>query len=432
MAKYLGIILISAIIFQTPSILLGQTRIEISGRYAPQMNFALPLFENRGTEGDRLAPRLTNLLLGDLFLSGFFIPLENKTFIAEAEAADRRAGKINLAEWASLGAEILIKGSYFISGDKISIECRAIVVSEGSQFYGKKYKSDLKRWREIIHTIADEIVYALTGEKGLARTEIAFVSSREGRKKVHIMEASGGDWRRINSGPGFALNPDWSPDGRSLVYTSYSSGLPWVFWDDLTGKRRKVISSQPGLNAFPAFSPDGRWVALTLSRDGNNEIYKMRPDGKDLQRLTYSRGNDCSPSWAPDGRRIAFTSDRRGSPQIYIMDSEGKNLQRLTARGRYNSSPAWSPRDNLIAYSSLIEGNFEICVIDPTSGKVTRLTSNRVNDEDPSWAPDGRHLVYTSRQGDRTNLFVLDILIPEPIQITTAEECFSPAWGPYR
>ena len=429
MAKRLGIIIVSAIIFQNPAILSGQTRIEISGRYAPQMNFALPLFENRGAEGERLAPELTNVLLGDLFLSGFFIPLENKKFIAEAEAADLRTGKINLAEWASLGAEILVKGSYFVSGGRISIECRAIIVSEGNQFYGKKYSGDLNRRREIIHTIADEIVFALTGEKGLARTKIAFVSARGGEKKVHIMDASGGDWRRINSGPGFALNPDWSPDGKALVYTSYSSGLPWVFWDNLSGKRRRVISSRPGLNAFPAVSPDGRWVALTLSRDGNNEIYKMRPDGTDLRRLTRSRGNDCSPAWSPDGQRIAFTSDRRGSPQIYVMDAEGKNLLRLT-RGSYNSSPAWSPRSNLIAYSSLIGGNFEICVIDPTSGEVTRLTRNRFDDEDPSWAPDGRHLVYTSRQGGRSNLFVLDILIREPLQITTASECFSPAWGP--
>jgi len=432
--KYFRFFLIAAPLFLLiPLSARAQTRIKVSGVYAPQMKLAVASFEDRGTAERGMSNGMTSLLQDDLLISGFFNPVTNRKFIADAEAVDRRTGKINLKEWTAIGAEVIVKGNYLFSGDDVTIECRAIRVSEGRHVYMKKYRDKKTRWRKIIHTMADELLFALTGEKGLARTEIALTSTRNGKKKIYTMEAGGHNWRRINSGRGLALYPDWTPDGRGLLYTSYSYGLPWVFLDNLATGKRQVLSAQPGLNAFPAVSPDGRWVALTLSKSGNNEIYKMRMDGTDLTRLTRTRTqvNDCSPTWSPDGRRIAFTSDRRGTPQIYVMDADGRNVRRITVEGNYNTSPDWSPRGDLIAYASRIKGNFEISVINIRTGEVTRLTKNWVNDEDPSWAPDGRHLVYSSRQGKRTNLFILDIVNPRPIQITTGKDCFSPAWGPY-
>ncbi|MFH1038695.1 MAG: Tol-Pal system beta propeller repeat protein TolB [PVC group bacterium] len=409
----------------------AETRIKVSGTYAPQMTLAVADFENGAAAGGQLSPEMTELLLDDLLISGYFTPVANRRFIADAEATDKRTGKINLKEWSAIGADVVVKGSFAVDGGAVTIECRALRTSEGRQVYLKKYRAAETGWRKIIHTMADEIVFALTGEKGLARTEIAFTSTRDGQKNIYTMEAGGHNWRRINSGRGLALYPDWSPDGRCLAYTSYSYGFPWIFLDDLATGKRRVLSAQPGLNAFPAISPDGRWGAFTLSRDGNNEIYKMRMDGSELTRLTRDQANDCSPAWSPDGRFIAFTSDRRGTPQIYTMTADGGQIRRVTVVGSYNTSPDWSPRGDLIAFTSRIKGNFEICAINIRTGEMTQLTRNWDDDEDPSWAPDGRHLVYSSRHGKRTNLFVLDVVNPRPVQITTGKDCFSPAWGPY-
>jgi TolB protein len=422
--------LVPALIFS--SAVFAQTRIRIRKDAAPRINVAVCLLENRGAGGDNLAREMTNVLADDLLISGFFTPLPNNAFVQEAIENDRRTGTTNLKEWAALGAEVVVKGNYALSGDRITVDCGAISVGKAQQVYSRKFANVQNKWPDTIHTIADEIVEALTGEKGLARTEIAFVSSDRGEKKIYLMDASGHNWRQINSGRGMALSPDWSPDGAKLVYTSYASGYPWAILDDLSSGERAVLSSQPGLNAFPAVSPNGKWVALTLSKDGNNEIYKITIDGKKPARLTYGSANDCSPAWSPDGNEIAFTSDRRGTPQIYIMDADGDNVRRLTTRGAYNASPAWSPRGNLIAYTSQIEGNFEICAIDVSTGETTQLTRNWGSDEEPAWAPDGRHLVYSSRQGGTTNLYTIDIQNPEPVRITSGKDCFGPAWGPYK
>ncbi len=411
----------------------AQTRIRISKEVAPRINVAVCLFENRGAGGENLAREMTNVLADDLLISGFFTPLPNNAFLQEAIDNDRRNGTTNLKEWASLGAEVVVKGGYTVSGDQVTVDCGAVSIGQAKQVYSRKYAKAKGQWPDVVHTMADEIVEALTGEKGLARTEIAFVSSDRGEKKICVMDASGHNWRQINSGKGMALYPDWSPDGTSLAYTSYASGYPWAVLDNLATGERTVLSSQPGLNAFPAISPDGKWVALTLSKDGNNEIYKITIGGKKPARLTYGSANDCSPSWSPNGSQIAFTSDRRGSPQIYIMDADGNNVRRLTTRGNYNASPAWSPRGNLIAYTSQIGGNFEICAVDTSTGQIYQLTRSPGSDEEPAWAPDGRHLVYSSRSGVTANLYTLDILnAAEPVRITSGKDCFSPSWGPHK
>ena len=427
MKKYCFILFFS-LLFQAPP-LFSQTRLVISKHYSPRLKFALPEFRARG-ESSRLGPRLTGMLRNDLSMTGFFTPLNRGQFIRETEAADRKSGRINLDEWARLGAEVLIKGNCISSPGAVVIECRAFLVNSRKQVYGKKFTVSPGREAKAIHTIADELVGVLTGEKGLAHTRIAFVSGDRGGKKVYLMDAGGENWRKINSGRGIALNPDWTPDGKKILYTSYSSGYPWVFIDTLFSRKRKVLSARPGLNAFPAVSPDGRWVALTLSRDGNNEIYKMSLDGKNLQRLTYGKANDCSPSWSPDSRRLVFTSDRSGSPQLYLMNVASRGVSRLRVPGYYNTSPAWSPGGDRIPYTSRRSGRFHLYLINLADRRVSRLTSGPANDEDPSWAPDGRHLVYSSSRRGRSNLYALDIFNPIPVQLTHGRDCFSPAWGP--
>lgn len=409
----------------------AQTRIRVEGRYAPQMTVAVADFEPRDGAPAGQGAEMADLLLDNLLITGSLTSIANPQFIANAEAIDRRTGKFNLAEWRAIGADVVVKGSFSFSGDAVIIECRAVSIAQSRTVYSKGYREAKSRWRNIILTMADEIVFALTGERGLARTEIAFTSSRGGEKKIYRMEASGNNWRKIDSGRGLALYPAWTPDGRSLAYTSYAYGFPWLFLDTPEAGKRRVLSTRPGLNAFPAIAPDGRWVAFSLSQDGNTEIYTMRMDGSQLTRLTNHRANDCSPTWSPDGRRIAFTSDRSGTPQIYLMDADGGNLRRLTRQGGYNTSPDWSPRGDLVAYTSRMDGNFEICTVNVNTGETARLTNSPAQDEDPSWAPNGRHLVYSSRRGGRTSLFIIDSLNPRPVQVTSGQDCFSPAWSTF-
>ena len=98
------------------------------------------------------------------------------------------------------------------------------------------------------------------------------------------------------------------------------------------------------LNASPDWSPDGKRLVYTSDAPGDQEVYILDLDSGRNTRLTRTRAIEISPDFSPNGREIAFTSDRSGNPQVYIMDSEGLNTRRVSFDSGYSDSAAWSPR----------------------------------------------------------------------------------------
>lgn len=283
--------------------------------------------------------------------------------------------------------------------------------------------------RVVSHKIADDIIYALTGEKGFTLSNIVFVSDKGGSKNVYMADYDGAGMQRLTLNKSTNVFPDMAKDKSFLLYTSYFEGHPYLYRQDKNGKV-EAISKFPGLNTLPAVSVN-RDVALVLSRDGNPEVYTMNRFGASLERITRSKGIDTSPTWSPDGEKLAFVSNRKGNPQIYIKEIGQRGVTRLTYSGKYNSSPSWSPKGNLIAYDSMTNNKFEIFVIDIESGEVFQITDDNASNESPSWGPNGATLVYSSTEKGAVNLKIVDIYEKKPRQITFSEKdgnCMNPKW----
>ena len=172
----------------------------------------------------------------------------------------------------------------------------------------KEYLGNEDTFRRMIHSFADEIVSRYTGEKGVARTRIAFVSDKSGYKELYTMDYDGRNPMKISADRSICLSPAWSPDGKVLVYVSYRDRNPDLFGLDMETGRRWKISGNEGLNISPAWSPDGKRLALALSKDGSAEIYIMDLRGTEPERLTYGAFDNVSPAWSPNGREIVFNS----------------------------------------------------------------------------------------------------------------------------
>jgi dipeptidyl aminopeptidase/acylaminoacyl peptidase len=133
-----------------------------------------------------------------------------------------------------------------------------------------------------------------------------------------------------------AANPDWSPDGWSLVFDHVNS--IWTYNRiTQTGLR---LSNGTG-DSRPRYSPDGSKIVFQSNRDGQPEIYVMNSNGTGQTRLTNNPAWDSAPAWSPDGTKILFTSLRDGpmSPALYVMNADGSNQIRVTA----GSDGVWRP-----------------------------------------------------------------------------------------
>jgi TolB protein len=293
----------------------------------------------------------------------------------------------------------------------------------------KEYVVEKGEERRVAHAWADEVVRHFLGAPGIAHTRIAFVNSATGKKEVCVVDYDGKNFQRLTDDRSIALFPKWSPDGKTIAYTTYRAGGAHLFLLGLDGQKTPLAQYE-GLNSAASWLPDGQSLVATLSMGRDPNLYLIDRAGRVQRALTNSSAVDTAPTVSPDGQRLAFTSDRPGYPQIYTMDVSGANLKRLTQSGQCDS-PAWSPQGDLIAFAmSEFGGNFDIYTAEVGSGALRRLTYGEGNNENPSWSPDGRYIVFVSTRRGREQLWIMGFDGSNPQVIDVPGRSYTPHWGP--
>ncbi len=320
---------------------------------------------------------------------------------------------------------VVLKGT--AEGQDISIRLEDLDTRE--KISERAYTID-KGMRKTAHIIADDVIKILTGETGIASTEIVFSYKTANGKEIGMVDYDGFNFTRITNNGNINLFPAYAPDGGRLLFSTYASDRLSIYLYDFARKQIEMVSSFIGLNFAPCWAPDGSKVCMSLSKDGNAEIYMLDLATRKLNRLTRNSSIDTSPTFSPNSREIAFVSDRSGNPQVYVMDTHGGNVRRLTFHGNYNTSPAWSPRGDIIAYVSREKDNSQqIYVTDPTDFSPVRLTYLG-NNEEPAWSPDGLHIVFSSSRTGRYELYTMNWDGSRLRKLTNGITANAPDWSP--
>jgi TolB protein len=357
------------------------------------------------TSGDAGSQTFLKTLEKDLRLSGWFDPVRG-------------------------GGEMRVNGSAAPSGGEVKAGGQVVRLNDQAILLSKNYSGQA---RTIAHQMADDIVEAVTGHKGIASMRIVLVGNRSGKKELYLCDSDGGNLRQLTAEKRIAISPNWSPDGNSIVYTSYMRDFPDICKIDLSRNRRETLAGYGGLNTGAAVSPDGKDLALILSKDGNPELYIKNIRSGKLTRLTNSpRVAEASPDWSPDGSQLVYTSDQGGigRPQLYVISREGGTPRRISSRGTENVAPDWGP-NGLIACSSRSGGRYSIAVIQPSSGQTVYLNTDGADYEDPSWAPDGRHIVAARTSNYQSSLYLLDTVSDRPVALLQGSgSWYAPACSP--
>ena len=434
---YVSMVLMVLVVFQVHAVSADpKVRIDLELATQKKVTLAIADFVVKGVDVMGNAKEAKKILKKDLILSEWFSLLQEPVF-EELEKMERSSSKVDYRSWRQVGAQWLIKTEYSeVANGKGQVLTFRLYDAVNKRFLlGKRYKSSRDLLRKTIHRFADEVVLQLTGKRGIAQTQIAFLNQENSGKEIYLIDFDGHNLRQVTRDHTVNLSPAWSPDAKWLVYTSYAARNPDLIMIDTLGQQRQTLHRLPGLNAAPAWSPDMQKIALVLSRDQNSEVYILNRD-RQLQRLTRHFNIDTSPTWSPDGKKIAFTSDRSGTgaPQIYIMDSvkgDKSKVTRISFGSGYNDNPAWSPNGDKIAYTSREGKRFQIRIYDLNTHQSKLMTNGPGSCEQPSWSPDGRFIIYRKRDGDRHNLFIQKIGNGEARQLTFSGKGHSPAWSPY-
>jgi len=413
------------------ALLAGVARAQVTGRIVgpgtTRVEIAVSPLAGSGS-AKAAGEKFAEVVSRNLTLSGYFRVLEPKAYLEGPEPAD--PAQINWANWTTIGAKALVKGTITQSGDGFAIEARLLDVTGHSQIGGERYTGGPDRLSQMGRRFTDKIMEYLTGERGPFDSRIAFASRRGGRaKEIYVMSVDGFDVSVVTSNRTINLAPSWSPDVSSILFTSFMDGNASLYQTDIGGRNIRKLSGGRGLNLGGRFSPDGQRIAVSIERGGNSDLFVLGRDGQVWKQLTNGAEIDVSPSWSPDGQQIAFVSSRTGTPQVYVMNADGSSPRRVTFQGSYNTSPCWSPKGDLIAYVSR-EGGFNVFTLNMKTNQVHQVTSGQGNNEDPWFSADGRYLVFSSTRVGKPALFLADTSGAHQVQLTkSGGDDTSPSWS---
>ena len=279
-----------------------------------------------------------------------------------------------------------------------------------------------------VRRIVDDPEYDVSPQWSPDGRKILFVTGRTGNFDVYEMNADGTEQRNLTADSDKADGaPIWSLDGNNIAFSRRVDGKNQIFIMNADGSNLKRVTNGGANNELPCWSPDGSKLVFQSDRDGNWEVYAISVDGE-LAQLTDDAADDVSPDWSPDGNRLVFSSNRNGRQHIYVMNADGSSLAQITNSAAEDTEPVWAPDGKQIAFTSLRDGNSEIYVMDADGSNPRRLTNDPAVDSSPRWSVDGR-ILFTSYRGGQSDIYVMDDAGRNVTRLTTTGASRA-AWSP--
>jgi TolB protein len=172
--------------------------------------------------------------------------------------------------------------------------------------------------------------------------QLAAVLTRDGTSQIYLMNADGGNLRRVTNSIAIDTEPFFTPDGQSIYFTSDRGGSPQIYRMAASGGEPTRITFDGDYNVSPRVSPDGKTLAYISRINGRFQLMAMDLETRQVQALTDGQ-RDESPTFAPNGRIILYASDVDNRGMLYAVSSDGRFRQRLGIQAADIREPSWGP-----------------------------------------------------------------------------------------
>jgi TolB protein len=266
-----------------------------------------------------------------------------------------------------------------------------------------------------------------------------------------VYSAAGSLWRQrldsttavqLTDGPGYDYQPDWSPDGRSIVYASYQGGALELRLLDLATLTSRQLTHGGAVNLEPRWSPDGTRIAFVstayhkrfhifiaeVTAAGLAPPLRLTGETRSaLPRYYYSPfDHELSPAWSRDGRSIIYVSNRghiHGTGGFWMMEARpGAEAREIHyEETSWRARPDVSPDGTRLLYSSYLGRNWhQLWLLPVGGGDALPISYGEFDAVGARWSPDGRLIAFISNLSGSPELWLHTVVggAERPLAVT--------------
>jgi Tol biopolymer transport system component len=278
--------------------------------------------------------------------------------------------------------------------------------------------------------------------------------SPDGRSLVYSM--AGSLWRQeidsdkaseLTHGPGYDYQPDWSPDGKHIVFVRHHENAIELWQLEVASGEIRQLTASGDVYLEPRYSPDGTQLAFVSTTGerhfnlfvvpfaggtyGGTPRMVVAPHESWIALYYYSKhDHTINPSWTPDSKRLVFVSNREiayGTGDLCSAAVDGSDFRCFV-----HEETSWRPRPEVapdgrrVLYSSYQGRQWHQLWLTTLAGDAQLpLTFGDYDATAARWSPDGRRIAYVSNEDGNTSLWVLEVVGGERKRIVARERQYS-------
>ena len=215
---------------------------------------------------------------------------------------------------------------------------------------------------------------------------------------IEVMDVQTGLRKIVYSAPNSLQAPNWTKDGKSLIYNAEGLMYKYDFTNNAATKLNTGNANQNNNDHVISF--DGKQLALSNyvseKRISTLFILPITGSGNPVQVSSVDSGHSYLHSWSPDGKKLIFTGQRKNQWDIWAIDIATKKETQLTNTPTLDDSPEFTPDGKWIYFNSVRTGTMKLWRMKPDGSNPEQVTFDEYNDWFPHISPDGKWIVYLS------------------------------------
>ena len=240
-------------------------------------------------------------------------------------------------------------------------------------------------------------------------------TTKKGQTTYKGLPLKAGRTIEFNTKEGTWVSVDISPDGQTIIFDMLGDLYTMPF----AGGKATRITDGMAYDTHPRYSPDGKSIVFTSDRDGSDNAWIMDLETEETKQITKSPNEWVqSAEWSPDGEYVVVSKGRRNHKLFMYHKDGGGGFQLIKNPAALKAvEPAFSPDGRYIYYAQRRGAwnynaqlpQYQIGVYDRENGQNATITSRYGSAFSPTLSPDGQWLVYGSRYEDQTGLILRNL-----------------------